>query len=84
MQAYCDEVQAAIFLLSEYDVLRSSRKRVQMLDLSYPTITPGPPRPGRILLPKGHSRHHGQERHVIPGTSTRRLWGTWQILPLMG
>jgi len=38
-----------------------------MLDLSYPTVTPGPPRPSRILTPKGYSRHHGQERHVIPG-----------------
>jgi aminomethyltransferase len=38
-----------------------------MLDLSYPTVTPGPPRPSRILTPKSLSRHSGQERHVIPG-----------------
>ena len=38
-----------------------------MLDTAYPTVTPGPPRPSRILTPQGFSRHHGQERHVIPG-----------------
>lgn len=38
-----------------------------MLDLSYPTVISGPPRPSRILTPKGYSRHHGQERHVVPG-----------------
>jgi len=38
-----------------------------MLDTAYPTVNPGPPRPSRILTPQGFSRHHGQERHVIPG-----------------
>jgi aminomethyltransferase len=38
-----------------------------MLDTAYPMVSPGPPRPSRILTPKGFSRHHGQERHVIPG-----------------
>ncbi len=38
-----------------------------MLDTIYPSVIPGPPRPSRILTPQGFSRHHGQERHVIPG-----------------
>lgn len=38
-----------------------------MLDTIYPSVVPGPPRPSRILTPQGFSRHHGQERHVIPG-----------------
>ena len=38
-----------------------------MLDQPYPSVIPGPPRPSRILTPQGFSRHHGQERHVIPG-----------------
>ncbi len=38
-----------------------------MLDTIYPNIIPGPPRPSRILTPQGFSRHHGQERHVVPG-----------------
>jgi aminomethyltransferase len=38
-----------------------------MLDTAYPMVSPGPPRPSRILTPQGFSRHHGQERHVIPG-----------------
>ncbi|NJS38031.1 MAG: hypothetical protein HC783_02455, partial [Rhodobacteraceae bacterium] len=38
-----------------------------MLDIAYPMVTPGPPRPSRILTPKSLSRHAGQERHVIPG-----------------
>ena len=36
-----------------------------MLDL--PAFRPGPPRPSRILTPRGFSRQHGQERHVVPG-----------------
>jgi aminomethyltransferase len=36
-----------------------------MLDL--PSFRPGPPRPSRILTPRGFSRHLGQERHVVPG-----------------
>jgi aminomethyltransferase len=36
-----------------------------MLDL--PNFRPGPPRPSRILTPRGFSRHLGQERHVVPG-----------------
>ncbi len=38
-----------------------------MLDQAYPTVIPGPPRPSRILTPQNASRHHGHERHVIPG-----------------
>lgn len=38
-----------------------------MLDTIYPSVVPGPPRPSRILTPQGFSRHHGQERHVVPG-----------------
>ena len=38
-----------------------------MLHSPYPTVNPGPPRPGRILTPQGYSRHLGQERHVVPG-----------------
>ena len=38
-----------------------------MLDIIYPSVIPGPPRPSRILTPQGFSRHHGQERHVVPG-----------------
>ena len=38
-----------------------------MLDPIYPSGNPGPPRPSRILTPQGFSRHHGQERHVVPG-----------------
>src|SRR5687768_14086827 len=38
-----------------------------MLDTIYPTVLPGPPRPSRILTPQGFSRHHGHERHVVPG-----------------
>jgi aminomethyltransferase len=38
-----------------------------MPDSIYPSVVPGPPRPSRILTPQGFSRHHGQERHVVPG-----------------
>jgi aminomethyltransferase len=38
-----------------------------MLDTPYPAVRPGPPRPSRILTPRGYSRHHGQERHTVPG-----------------
>ncbi len=38
-----------------------------MLDHAYPTVIPGPPRPSRILTPQNVLRHHGHERHVIPG-----------------
>ncbi len=38
-----------------------------MLDQAYPAVPPGPPRPSRILTPRGFARHHGQERHVVPG-----------------
>jgi aminomethyltransferase len=38
-----------------------------MPDGFYPDVIPGPPRPSRILTPQGFSRHHGQERHVVPG-----------------
>jgi aminomethyltransferase len=38
-----------------------------MLDIIYPSVNPGPPRPSRILTPRGFSRHHGQERQVVPG-----------------
>ena len=31
------------------------------------SFRPGPPRPSRILAPRGFSRHEGQERHVVPG-----------------
>ncbi len=38
-----------------------------MLDSIYPNVVPGPPRPSRILTLQGFSRHHGQERLVVPG-----------------
>ncbi|MBL9053690.1 MAG: DUF1989 domain-containing protein, partial [Tabrizicola sp.] len=38
-----------------------------MLDRIYPSVIPGPPRPSRILTPANLTRHHGQERHVVPG-----------------
>jgi aminomethyltransferase len=38
-----------------------------MLDIIYPSVIPGPPRPSRILTPQRFSRHQGQERHVVPG-----------------
>ena len=44
-----------------------------MLDSIYPTVVPGPPRPSRILTPQGFSRHHGQERHVVPGAGALLL-----------
>lgn len=41
-----------------------------MLDLPYPSVIPGPPRPSRILTPQNVSRHHGLERHVVQGGGT--------------
>ena len=38
-----------------------------MVALSYPEVMSGPPRPSRIIQPNRLSRHHGQERHVVPG-----------------
>lgn len=38
-----------------------------MLDTPYPNVIPGPPRPSRILTPRDLVRHHGRERHQIPG-----------------
>ena len=38
-----------------------------MLDTVYPSVLPGPPRPSRILTPLDLERHHGRERHVVPG-----------------
>lgn len=38
-----------------------------MLDTRYPAVLPGPPRPSRIITPRGISRHPGEERQVIPG-----------------
>ncbi len=38
-----------------------------MLDSPYPAVQPGPPRASRILSPNDVLRHHGRERHVIPG-----------------
>lgn len=38
-----------------------------MLDTPYPSVTPGPPRPSRIILPHDMQRHNGFERHVVPG-----------------
>ncbi len=38
-----------------------------MLDTPYPSVIPGPPRPSRILTPRDLERHHGRERHVVPG-----------------
>ena len=38
-----------------------------MLDTLYPSVIPGPPRPSRILTPRDLERHHGRERHVVPG-----------------
>jgi len=34
----------------------------------YPVVTPDPPRPSRILTPRDQDRHHGRERHTIPGS----------------
>jgi aminomethyltransferase len=47
-----------------------------MLDSIYPNVIPGPPRPSRILTPQGFSRHHGQERHVVPGGGA--CWCSWR------
>jgi aminomethyltransferase len=38
-----------------------------MLDTPYPRVTPGPPRPSRILTPLSANRHSGRERHVVQG-----------------
>jgi aminomethyltransferase len=38
-----------------------------MLDTPYPNVILGPPRPSRILTPRGLQRHHGRERQTIPG-----------------
>ncbi len=48
-----------------------------MPDTIYPSVIPGPPRPSRILTPQGFSRHHGQERLVIPGGGAALV----QLLP---
>ena len=44
-----------------------------MLDSLYPTVLPGPPRPSRILTPRDLERHHGRERHVVPGAGAVML-----------
>ncbi len=38
-----------------------------MLDLPYPNVIPGPPRPSRILTPRSLTSPHGRERHTVPG-----------------
>ena len=38
-----------------------------MLDTPYPRVTPGPPRPSRILTPYDLQRHARRERQTIPG-----------------
>jgi len=38
-----------------------------MLDTAYARVNAGPPRPSRILTPRDLERHHGHERHVVPG-----------------
>ena len=38
-----------------------------MLDTAYPNVTPGPPLPSQILVPRDLQRHHGRERQTIPG-----------------
>ena len=40
-----------------------------MLDSLYPSVTPGPPRPSRILTPRDLDRQQGRERHTVPGAS---------------
>jgi len=40
-----------------------------MLDSPYPSVTPGPPRPSRILTPRDLDRQQGRERHTVPGSS---------------
>lgn len=34
---------------------------------SYPRVSPGPPRPSRIMTPASLARHSGRERHEVPG-----------------
>ena len=38
-----------------------------MLDTAIPRVTPGPPRPSRILTPRDLAGHRGRERQTIPG-----------------
>lgn len=38
-----------------------------MLDVAYPRVRPGPPRPSRILMPTSMAAHSGLERHEVPG-----------------
>ena len=40
-----------------------------MLDSPYSSVLPGPPRPSRIITPRDIDRHHGRERHTVPGAS---------------
>jgi aminomethyltransferase len=44
-----------------------------MLDTPYPSVISGPPRPSRILTPRDLERHHGRERHSIPGAGALML-----------
>jgi aminomethyltransferase len=44
-----------------------------MLDTPYPNVISGPPRPSRILTPRDLERHHGRERHSIPGAGALML-----------
>ncbi|MES2970070.1 MAG: DUF1989 domain-containing protein [Pseudomonadota bacterium] len=38
-----------------------------MLDAAYPRVTPGPPRPSRILTPASVQPHTGRERYEVQG-----------------
>lgn len=38
-----------------------------MLDITYPQVTPGPPRPSRILTTRDMQRKSGMERYEVPG-----------------
>jgi aminomethyltransferase len=44
-----------------------------MLDNLYPSVNAGPPRPSSILTPRDLERHHGRERHLVPGAGALML-----------
>ncbi len=44
-----------------------------MLDSPYPSVRPGPPRPGGPRVPSDILRHHGRERHAVAGCGALML-----------